>query len=85
MILLFDSLVLVPNNPSFFSVLFHDHSRITGLHEKGEGIHLTPHCHFYPFHRHLDISEAVTAESSPMHIGSKWLITKSVFFDLLPP
>ena len=42
----------------FFSiwVFFHEHSRITGLQEKGEGISLTPHYHFHPLHRQLDIS-----------------------------
>ena len=45
----------------FFSiwVLFHEHSRITGLQGKGEGIPLTPHYHFHPLHRHLDISRAI--------------------------
>ena len=56
----------------FFSiwVLFHEHSRITGLQGKGEGIPLTPHYHFHPLHRHLDISRAITAESSPLLIAS---------------
>ena len=54
----------------FFSmwVFFHEHSRITGLQGKGEGISLTPHYHFHPLHRHLDINRAITAESSPLHI-----------------
>ena len=34
--------------------------------EEGEGISLTPHYHFHPLHRHLDISRAITAESSPL-------------------
>ena len=34
---------------------------------KGEGISLTPHYHFHPLHRQLDISRAITAESSPLH------------------
>ena len=50
-------------------VFFHNHSWITGLHGKGEGISSTPHYHFHPLHRHLDISRAITAESSPPHIG----------------
>ena len=45
------------------SVFFHEHSRITGLQGKGEGISPTPHYHFHPLHRHLDISRAITAES----------------------
>ena len=56
------------NNDSilFFSVwvFSHKHSRITGLQEKGEDISLTPHYHFHPLHRHLDISRVITAESS---------------------
>ena len=37
-------------------VFFHEHSRITGLQGKGEGIYLSPHYHFHPLLRHLDIS-----------------------------
>ena len=58
---------------SFFSIwvfFFHKHSRFTGQQGKGEGIYLTPVYHFHPLHRHLDISQAVTAESSPLHIAS---------------
>ena len=49
----------------FFSiwVFFHEHSRITGLQGKGEGISLTPHYYFCPLHTQLDISRAITAES----------------------
>ena len=57
----------------FFSiwVLFHEHSRITGLQGKGEIILLTPDYHFHLLHSsHLDISPATTAESSPLHIAS---------------
>ena len=56
----------------FFStwVLFHEHSRITGLQGKGEGIPLTPHYRFHPLYRHLDFSWAITAESSPLYIAS---------------
>ena len=53
----------------FYWVFFHDHSRITGLQGKEEGIFLTPHYHFYPLHRHLDISWAITVESSLLHIA----------------
>ena len=51
-------------------VFFHDHSRITELQEKREGIYLTPHYHFHPIHRHLDISQVITEDNSPLHIGS---------------
>ena len=56
----------------FFSIwiFFHDHSRITGLQGKGKGISITPHYHFHPLHRHLDISKTITTESSPLQIGS---------------
>ena len=66
----------------FFSiwVFFHDHSRITGLQGKGEGISLTPHYHFHPLHRHLDISRAITAESSPLHIASSRTRTGNLWF-----
>ena len=55
----------------FFSVwvFFHDHLRITEQQGKKEGISFTPHCHFHPLRRHLDISRVNTAESSPLHIG----------------
>ena len=51
----------------FFSVwvFFHEHSRITGLQGEGEDIPSTPYYHFYPLHRYLEISRAITTESSP--------------------
>ena len=66
----------------FFSiwVFFDNHSRITGLQGKGEGISLTPHYHFHQLHRHLDISGMITAESSPLHIGSSWNRTGNLWF-----
>ena len=30
----------------------------------GENISLTPHYHFHPLHRHLDVSRAITSEST---------------------
>ena len=53
-------------NVGFLSQTFTNH-RTAG---KGEGISLTPHYYFHPLHRHLDISRAITAESSPLHIAS---------------
>ena len=61
-------------------VFFHDHSRITGLQGKGEGISLTPHYHFHPLHRRLHISRAVIAESSPLHIASSRTRTGNLWF-----
>ena len=64
----------------FFSiwVFFHEHSRFTGQQGKGEGIYLTPLYHFHPLHGHLDISRAVTAESSPLHIASSRALRTSL-------
>ena len=58
----------------FFSiwVFFHEHSRFAGQQGKGEAISLTPLYHFHPLHRHLDISLAITAEISPLHIATIW-------------
>ena len=66
----------------FFSVwvFFREHSRITVLQGKGEGISLTPHYHFYPLHRHLDVSRVITAESSPLHIASSQTETRNLWF-----
>ena len=51
-------------------VLFHEHSRITGLQGKGRGesIPLTPHYHFYPLRGRLGIGRAIAIESSPLRI-----------------
>ena len=51
-------------------IFFIDHSQVTGVQGKGEGISLTPHYHFHPLQRNLDISQVITAESSPQDIGS---------------
>ena len=66
----------------FFSiwVFFHEHSRFRGQQEKGETIFLTPLYHFHPFHRHLDIGCAITAESSLLHIASSRNRTGNLFF-----
>ena len=39
-------------------------------HRTAESISLTSHYHFHPLQRHLDISQAITVESSPLHLGS---------------
>ena len=66
----------------FFSlwVFFHEHSRFTGQQEKEEGIFLTPLYHFQPFHRHLDIDCAITAESLPLDIASSRNRTENLWF-----
>ena len=73
------------SGPHFFLifsiwVFFHDHSRITRLQGKGEGISFTPHYHFHPLYRHLDSSQTITAESSPLHIASSWTRTGTFGF-----
>ena len=66
----------------FFSiwVFFHNYSQTTGLQGKREDISLTPHYHFHPLQRHLDISRVITAESSPVHIGSSRTQTGHLLF-----
>ena len=54
----------------FVWVFFHNHSRIIGLQGKGEGIRLIPYYQFHPYHTHLGISRAITAESSTLVIIS---------------
>ena len=70
----------------FFSiwVFFHDYSRITGLQGKGQDISLTPHYHFHLLHRHLDISQAITAESSLLHIANLNSTCKEAISQWLP-
>ena len=65
----------------FFSIwlFFLKHSPITGLQGKGEGISVTPHYHFHLLHIHLDISWAITAESSLLHIASSQTWTRNLF------
>ena len=70
---------------SFFAiwVFFHEHSRITGVQEwggGGGGFFFTPHLHMQPLYRHLNISRAVTAEITPLHIASSRTRTGNVQF-----
>ena len=44
----------------------------TGQQGKGEAISLTPLYHFHPLHRHLEVNQAITAESPPQHIASSY-------------
>ena len=66
----------------FFSiwVFFHEPSLFTGQQRKGEGISLTPLYHFHPLHRQLDISLAIVAERSPLHIASSRTRTGNIWF-----
>ena len=60
--------------------IFHVHSRFIRQQGKGEAIHLAPPYHFHPLHRHLDISLAIAAESSPLHVASSWTRTRNLWF-----
>ena len=64
----------------FACVFFHNHLRIIGLQGKWEGIRLTPHYQFHPFHTHLRISRAITAESSTLVIISIRTRTENLSF-----
>ena len=60
----------------FFFFFFLFGFSFTKIHESQDcrgraGISLTPYCHFHPLHRHLGISRAIAAESSPLHIASR--------------
>ena len=55
----------------------HDSQRQPG---KGKAISLISLYHFYPLHRHLDISRAITAESSPLYIVVSRTPTASLWF-----
>ena len=65
-----------------FSILvfFHEHSRITELQGKTEDISSTPYYHFHLLHKYLDISQAIAAESSPLHIASSRTQTGNPWF-----
>ena len=64
----------------FFYLDFLSHSRITGLQGNREGISLTPHYHFHPLQKHLDIGRAITAGSSALHIASSRTRTGILWF-----
>ena len=69
----------------FFSmgVFFHEHSQTTGLQGKEEGISLTPHYHFLPLHRHLDISPSITP--TPLsRLPLSLILTENVKLDGIP-
>ena len=66
----------------FFSILvfFHEHSQFTGQQGKGEGIYFTPLNHFHSLHRHVDMIQAITAESSSLHIASSRARSGNLWF-----
>ena len=65
----------------FFSYLGFPSQTFTNHRTAGEeGNLLTPHYHFLPLHRHLDISQANTAQRSPLHISNSWTWTGNLWF-----
>ena len=71
-------------NTKFQNVFFpfHEHSLFPGQQEKGVTTSLIPLYHFYPLHRHLDISRSNAAESSPLanrqtRIKNLWFLSTS--------
>ena len=64
-------------------IFFHEYLWFTEQQVKGEDISLYLFYHFYPLHRHLDISLVIAAESSPLHIaGSRnrtWNLCYTLF------
>ena len=51
-------------------VFFHEYSRFTGQQGKEQGIYLSPVYHLHPLHSYLNINQAITAKSLPLHIAS---------------
>ena len=64
----------------FYLGFFHDHSRITRLQGKGEGIFLAPHYQFHLLHGYLDICRAIISDSFPLHIASSQTRTGNYWF-----
>ena len=62
------------------SFFFHEQSQFTGHQEKGDAISLNHLYHFHPLYRHLDISQVITADSSPLHIASSHARTGNLCF-----
>ena len=63
----------------FFFFFFLSGFSFTKIHESQDcrgraDISLTPFYHFHPLHRHLGISREIAAESSPLHIASRWTL-----------
>ena len=51
-------------------VIFHEYLRFTWQQGKDEAISLILLYHFYPLHKHLDISWAIAVDSSPSNYQS---------------
>ena len=71
----------VKQKEHFFSicVFFHKYSQFTGHQGKRVGASIINSSHLlHPLYRHLDISQAITAEKSPLHIVSSRVITQNL-------
>ena len=68
----------------FFSiwVFFYEYSRFTEQQVKVEAISLYPFYHFYPLHRHLNISWVIAAESLPLGIAGSRNRTQNLWYTL---
>ena len=69
------------------AILFLSGFSFTDIHDSQDNrgreslsLSLTALYHFHLLHRHLDISQAITAESSPIHIASSRTWTRNLFF-----
>ena len=74
------------NKLLFFGGFFLSEFSFTNIHDlqgsrgRGEAISLIPLYHFHPLQRHLDISRAITAESSTLYIACSRTRTGNLWF-----
>lgn len=61
--------------------LFYEYIGVTGQQGKEKAVSLTTLYRIHPLYRHLEIKQALTAESSPLHIVSRRTRTENL---LLP-
>ena len=74
------SLHIVKQNFSFLSGFSFTNIMIQGQQGKGEVISLFAFYHFHPFHWHLDISQVIATENSPLRIVNSWTRTENLRF-----
>ena len=75
------SLFVIPNFSIVVIFYLGFHSRtFTEQQRNGRAIFLTPLYHFHPLYKHLNISRAITAETSPLHIASNRTQTGNLWF-----
>ena len=64
----------------FFLIFYLSGFYLKYINDSKETVFLTPLYHFHPLHRRLDISQVITAESSPLHIASRCTRTGNLWF-----